>query len=169
MTIDLSLKVSGPIKAEEFIKNTRKTLNQLLKIFELPMIELYRVEAGKNLLDPRAQIADRDSLHVLCFAGRTDATVAVISSIEESAGCRSVTFSVGANRSPAEYVLAVSAAIALGALCNSNIVDGWSFWTGDEAHDAQGLLKDLSLQNAPSTFDEACEMLLGSRGYRPAP
>jgi hypothetical protein len=72
-----------------------------------------------------------------------------------------LSFSVGATRSPTEYVLGLVAALATGELLSADVCDPALFWSAQEVITADAM---RNIFQGGRTFDEACELAAASRG-----
>ena len=158
MSIDLTLVGPGPFARDQLTTGIQKYGKDWL-VAKCPCAVMYAVEERRRVPLTDQLIGERDGLAVVSWEGTEDG-VALVTVIEEA---RTVvaTFSVGATRSPTEYVLALLSACALQRLWNVDVHDDNLFW-GDEILDSESVRAILA-QATSHDFEKACHEVVATR------
>jgi hypothetical protein len=161
MAIDLEMDIRGKIRTHQLVDGTKKVLRKLLGI-DPPQIRLHQMVNGERTKPQDDALGECDALYLLSFVGRTD-EVAITVVLLEDKDQISLSIAVGATRAASEYALAIAAALFVGAEYETEIRDGFMFWTGRGADKPDELCEVLKVGETVDSFDQACQLLLGTR------
>lgn len=159
--MELILETAKNVSTDALKDGTRAVLGELVGSDEVPHVTVARLDRGqKQDIDGPLWLAGDMGVLLLGVVG-IDAAVAV-GCVDHGAGYL-LSFSASATREPAEYVLALAAAIFVARSQEITIEDGFGFWTGDKMHDPNRLLITLRLTSPEHRFEEACRRIVGVR------
>jgi hypothetical protein len=158
MSIDLTVRTRRPLGVDELLDITRETASDLTGT-RAPAATLSQMQAGGTRPITQGTLGNAEDVFVLSWLGSDDG-VAITTHADED-GRYVITFSVGATRSPTEYVLALTAALATAKREQGEVLDPWHFWGDADALRREEL---APLFHSPgSDFSVACNEALRRR------
>jgi hypothetical protein len=177
MSLSLSVRLTKPIRIAELLLAAHSNMRELLRIEELPKLWLQQLDKG-TLIPPTTDIINKDDQGFMIeLEGAEDAVMLVTYEIieqlpyitAEEAGLRAAV-SVGWMRSPIEYVIAASIAIALANACGTLVEDGATFWTDALEIAPKDFARHIvvrgTFDNVPAAAEALYASLEGVRNFR---
>lgn len=166
MSIDLTIQLDQDFAAEDLRAGAEETLRQLLAGSDCPPVLMYLVH-GPGQREPVTDhvLGPGEAMYVLTYEASDD-QVAVLHTHDhgkEHEPDYALTFSVGATRSAAEYILGLAGALYAARRFARRIESGFAIWSDDDDLDPDALLEEVRLRSRYHSFAEACAALVGPR------
>lgn len=164
MSVDLRVSTEHIVTIQQLIKNSIMVLRKLINFEDIPKIGFFIHEGGQLHPFNVGKIGEKEEMYILSYVERDDKVAVISTNDPDNYKLKIITFSVGATRSVEEYILGLSAAIALGLLVESEIYDETSFW-GFREHNssALSLIEEMCIKDASDSFQSACRRFIGNR------
>lgn len=158
MSIDLAVHTSECLSIERLIERTPRWAQRLTG-FESPPVTVEKLEDGQRAAFYGGFATTHGESFILSWRDCDDGVLLIVSDgnpLEDTA----LTFSVGATRSPTEYVLALAASLAAAELLSSSVVDTALFWSEKETVSSVDVGR---LFEGGANFRDACERAVRRR------
>ena len=162
MSIELGLDVDRPVVIADWVRATQEFLICLTNFADVPKIQMLRVVKGANTQFCEKTIGTEEAVYSFSYVGREDQVWITICFLDTS-NVGNFAISVENTYEPSEYALALSCALALARMANTQIQDAVGFWTGDINLGLSAIKNLLYVKINHNSYDEACANLLGNR------
>jgi hypothetical protein len=129
MAAELRVKLCRSIEIDRLILAAEMVLQELLALSYVPTLGIEEVEGGVCYPTTSGSIGKKDQMFVVRFRGYDEAVAIVVYeislhlSVPESEVGFWASVSVGAMRTPLEYVLAAGVAVALARVAEADVID----------------------------------------------
>jgi len=143
-----------PVDAAKFLEAVRD-FGRRMFVQALPDIELYEIADGRRG-DVPVVLGVANTMLGLSWQGMNDA-VALVTVCDEVDVIR-LTLSVGATRSPTEYVLALLGACALADIWNVPVLDDSHFWGNTDVLQREAIA--MTFKTTVGGFVDACQTII---------
>ncbi len=155
MSIDLDITTSKPLKISSMKAGIKKTLNEVCEGVKIPDLEILKFEQNKYY-EPNNFLNEDSGPHIVKTKEYEACVMINMAKIEDN---YIFTVSPCFTRSNMEYVISAATAIYVASLENSNIEDGFSFWTGFQEISHFQFSTRIKTKNKKS-FQEACDSIM---------
>jgi hypothetical protein len=136
MSSDLSVRLTKPVSILDVLSATSVAMNELLGCSTIPIIEAYRIDGRNQSLLMDAIIEDEKTNFVIRMLGEPETVGVFFTNVPNHPMLSPhevgiwIGIVVAAMRTPLEFILAASIAIAFGRLGNTTIFDDGLRWSG---------------------------------------
>jgi hypothetical protein len=163
---DLSVKLTRAVPFAELIPQAELALGEILAVPEAAVLRVEEVEKGVTRPVTRGAIDSHGPMLLIGIEGGEEVVGVTVCDLpelyphmpEEEAGPWA-SIAVGATRTPLEFALAASVAIALARLLNTKIVDDGAVWSLTREREPGEFTRALSVRGRFADIRGAAESL----------
>jgi hypothetical protein len=173
MSSSLSVKILDQLSIHDLTDKTEILLKRILNNVEFPKIIVNEVENGRRILPKESMIGKSGQYFLIGFEGCQDTISLSVIDVplqlpyvtEDEAG-KWVEISVGAVKSPSEFVLAAAVASAIAITNNLDIIDDGCIWNKEFKQSVEVFIENITVQEKTKDYKEAASILFDGLNFR---
>lgn len=164
MSADLYVPSNTSVQIEDLLRSSRLALKEILQVPDTPYLTVMELRKGQSYLSTTTEIDEYMEGALLIGLEGCQETVSVncFEAIDEANYQKEFSVVVGACKTPLEFALAASIAIALSRLSDSEVIDSANLWSLNNKQSCDDFIKSVSVHQKFNDITSSAEAMFSS-------